>query len=166
MLALICYRAISWFEIYGPERIYSAARAITIAAAVDIGIYAALVVGFQFGGRVQGTMGAEDFEIFRMALIAVAIMEIGAILIVRKFLIGDFRKTDMSGQKAFEGLLMLILVTCLICESIAVYGIVAFFISGITLNFYIFMGIGLIGIAIYFPKRDHLETLLQEITGE
>jgi membrane protein implicated in regulation of membrane protease activity len=53
------------------------------------------------------------------------------------------------------------IMTYALCYTIIVYGFVLFFISGVTMNFYIFMGIALLFFVLFRPQYSQWEERIE-----
>lgn len=108
---------------------------------------------------------SDDFiRSLRYLLLALAIAEFFLIKVLRKYMIRRGYPKEHNLKKITELLLSIDLITCALCEAIVIYGLLLFFLSSDSINFYIFLVIGLIALGIYFPRYSRWEDLarLQE----
>ena len=61
---------------------------------------------------------------------------------------------EIANIDLYEFLLSTDIVTYALCECIVIYGLLLFFLSMESINFYIFFVLGLVALAIYFPRPN------------
>lgn len=108
--------------------------------------------------------GPEFIRSLRYLLLALAIAEFFLIKVLRKYMIRRVYPKELNPKKITELLLSIDLITCALCEAIVIYGLLLFFLSSDSINFYVFLALGLIALGIYFPRYSRWEDLanLQE----
>ena len=117
-------------------------------------------------GQVIDLSGS-DANMFRNVLIVVALLEYFIIRFIRwKVLSKKTILTAMSDTKSpfsppVRQLLSLSVVTYALCYTIVIYGFVMFFLSGVTMNFYIFTVIALFFFALYRPRYSQWEDWME-----
>ena len=104
-------------------------------------------------------MPAETVEIMRYTLLGVTT--------VLFFATGYLQKLFLSGKAAKQGSAVQHFITGAVisyalCESVAIYGLVLFFLGGQALDFYLFMGLSLLFFLVYFPRYATWEALVKE----
>jgi hypothetical protein len=107
---------------------------------------------------------ADFIRFLRYLLLVLAIAEFFLIKVLRKYMIRRGYPKEQNLKKITELLLSIDLITCALCESIVIYGLLLFFLSGDSINFYVFLVLGVIALGIYFPRFSRWEDLakLQE----
>ena len=108
-------------------------------------------------------LSGSDATMFRNVLIVVAVLEYFFIRFLRSKILS--RKTLLTWMTTvgrpfsppIQQLLTLSVVTYALCETMVIYGFVLFFLSGVTMDFYIFMVISLIFFALFRPQYSQWE---------
>lgn len=106
-------------------------------------------------------------EMFRYALLGVAILEFFLIRVLNKLIlsakapVGKRPRYARFGPEA-QTLMTAAIVTFGLCESVALYGLVLFLVQGSSNDFYLFLLISLIYFTIFFPKYSAWEAWVKE----
>jgi hypothetical protein len=66
--------------------------------------------------------------------------------------------TQGKSSVSIQQLAVSSIITFALCEAVAIYGLVLFFIAGNSADFYIFMMLLLIYFAVYFPRYSQWES--------
>jgi F0F1-type ATP synthase membrane subunit c/vacuolar-type H+-ATPase subunit K len=101
-------------------------------------------------------------EVLKYVLLAVAIAEFLLIWFIRKIILSGNPK-DIA-QKISRLQISSIVTFCL-CESVAVYGLLVFFLTKDSMDFYIFLLLSLIYFAFYFPRYSQWEEWIKASEG-
>ena len=131
-----------------------ATRIVAVALIISLLIYVCLVELIKqqfapFGGFVQ----VPQREVLRWAFLAVALVEASLIRFLRGALLAPRAGAGAPGPR----LQTASIVTLALCESVGVFGVVLFVISGSAADFYLFLALPLGLFAIYFPRHDRWE---------
>lgn len=127
--------------------------AIGWALFIDILIYVAIVEWvrrhfFPFDGFVN----LNQPQIIRYFLYSLALSEF---FLISKFSNLPIKKSEgKSINEQIDGLRMSAFITFGCCESVSLMGLVLFLLTGLYFDFYVFIGINLIYLAIFFPRLD------------
>ncbi len=104
--------------------------------------------------------GFVDFamvETLKYILLGFAVGGFGYIHIVRKKALKKLQAGNLEKKEIVRRLLNLSVAIYALCESIAVFGLVLFLLSGSTLDFYVFLVLCLVCLGIYFPRYGQWE---------
>jgi hypothetical protein len=104
-----------------------------------------------------GSQRVDFVRTMKYVLLALAIGEFFLIAALRKLMFRAMHKRGPSRQQIIEGLLTIDLITFALCEAIVLYGLILFFLSSDSRNFYVFVVLGLIACGIYFPRYSKWE---------
>ena len=113
-------------------------------------------------GKVIDLSGS-DANMFRNVLLVVAVLEYFIIHFIRnKSLSSKIKLVPVSGTKSpfsppVRAILSVSIMTYGLCYTGVVYGFILFFLSHVTVNFYIFMVISLIFFALFRPQYSQWE---------
>lgn len=113
-------------------------------------------------GKVIDLSGS-DANMFRNVLLVVAVLEYFIIHFIRnKSLSSKIKLVPVSGTKSpfsppVRAILSVSIMTYGLCYTVVVYGFILFFLSHVTVNFYIFMVISLIFFALFRPQYSQWE---------
>jgi hypothetical protein len=91
----------------------------------------------------------------RYALIAVAVADLLIARVIWKKMAAGSGSTMIS--ETLRRLSTAAIIPLAICCSIGIYGLVLFLLGGSTLDFYLFLGLALVGFGIYFPRFEQWE---------
>ncbi len=139
---------------------YRIAALIGAVMILSLFIYAAVVEFFRDDPSIaKPRMAAETMEIMRYTLLGVT-----AVLF---FVAGYLQKLFLSGKAARQGsavqrLITGAVVSYALCESVAIYGLILFFLGGQAMDFYLFMGLSLVFFLVYFPRYAKWEETVKE----
>ncbi|MBI5182493.1 MAG: hypothetical protein HZA06_06245 [Nitrospirae bacterium] len=142
---------------------YRIAVIIGIAMIASVFVYAVIVELIKSGGiPFKGVTPFPKFDILRYVLFGIAIFTFFIIRLIRSIVLSNRAATPQpaQGQPSFllvQKLVMASVITYALCESVAIYGLVLFFMALNSNDFYIFMIISLIYFAVYFPRYSQWE---------
>ena len=117
-------------------------------------------------GQVINLSGS-DANMFRNVLLIVAVLEYFFIrffrskVLSRKTLLTWMTTAARPFSPPVQQLLTLSVVTYAIGETMVIYGFVLFMLSGVTMNFYIFLVIALVFFALYLPRYSQWEEWME-----
>ncbi len=112
-------------------------------------------------------LSGSDANMFRNILIVVALLEYFIIRFVRSraLSVKSFSNAISNAKSPFSPpvrqLLSVSIVTYALCYTVVVYGFVLFMLSGVTMNFYIFMIIALVFFALFRPQYSQWEDWME-----
>ena len=104
--------------------------------------------------------GFSDFpqvDNLKYLLLGVAVADFGFIYFIRRIIVKKLQKGDLRREEIVGRFLILSLIIYALSESIAIYGLILFFLAGNSLNFYIFLILCLVCLGIYFPRYGQWE---------
>jgi F0F1-type ATP synthase membrane subunit c/vacuolar-type H+-ATPase subunit K len=125
---------------------------IGLAMMASVFLYAVLVMGIDKGYlpyKVSHQIDSSILDKVKYILLAISILHYIIIRFFQKF-----------SLKSAAYLPAASILTFALCEVIAIYGLVLFLLSGISMDFYIFMLISLFYFYIFYPKYTDWEKLL------
>ena len=133
---------------------YLAVNFIGLAMIAAVFVYAGVVelIKWQmapFAGFAK--LEPQTAALLKYAFLALAAAQFGIIKAVQKIL----------PAPSVEKLALTAIITFVLCESVAVLGLVLFLLAGNSLDFYIFMVISLGFFTLFFPKYDQWEQRLR-----
>jgi len=111
----------------------------------------------------QGMAPLFIVEILRYLFFGLAFVEFFLIRFLRKRLLsfnagtGDLSNQEEARSPMVQRLLIVTIISYALCESVAIYGLILFFIGGSRLDFYTFLILSLIYFAAYFPRYNGWE---------
>ena len=124
----------------------------------------AIIVEFvkKIGHSIGSTSSASSAAILRYALFGFATVIFFLIRAINNhFLAGDIRITGRGTASRYspdiQRLMTAAVITYAFCESIAVLGLILYFLGGSPTDFYVFMLISLFLFSVYFPKYRRWE---------
>jgi len=112
-----------------------------------------------------------QWKILRIALFAVALSEIVGMALIKRLLLyaGISAPQSNASSPSLAALAQKLATTSIILfafsESIAIYGLVDFFITGISRDLYIFIALSILAFAFYFPRYSQWEKYVREKVG-
>ena len=139
-----------------------ATRIVAVALILSLLIYVCLVelIKLQFA-PFRGFVHFPQWEVLRWALLGVALVEALLIRFLRGALLAPRAGAGAPGPR----LQTASIVTLALCESVGVFGVVLFVISGSSADFYLFLALSLGLFAIYFPRRDQWEEWARQMAA-
>jgi hypothetical protein len=87
-------------------------------------------------------------------------------LIIIKIMIKKLHKKKQELQKIVLGLLIMYFCIYVICESIVIYGLILISLSHNSIDFYIFLILGLLSFGIYFPRYGQWEKWIKFLESQ
>ena len=136
------------------QRQFTVINFLCLAMIGSVFIYAALVTIISKGWIAIELHPLDNNVVLRLKYILLAIS------LVFYFVIKLIQKMS---SKSLKNYFSASIITFALCEGVAVFGLVLFFLSGDSLNFYIFMAISMLFFFIFYPRYDAWENLwLQE----
>jgi hypothetical protein len=139
------------------RRGFELSRVISVYAIFHILIYTFIVelIYGRYQSSFTGFSSPSEVNRFRYILIGAAIVEIFLIRFIRIYMNRSLYKKDLSKKEAISYLIIISLITSAICESVAIYGMILFFMGGNLFDFYPFTLLSLLLMIIYFPRYSH-----------
>jgi F0F1-type ATP synthase membrane subunit c/vacuolar-type H+-ATPase subunit K len=129
----------------------------------------AIVVEFvkSRGSSIGAASPMPSDDILRYVLLGIAAVIFFLIRVINNhFLAGDVRIPGTGAASRYspdiQRLMTAAVITFALCESIAVLGLVLFFLGGSPADFYVFMLISLFFFSVYFPKYGRWEEWMRE----
>src|SRR4030042_4368632 len=150
------------------KRGYRLAAIIGIAMIFGVFVYALIVEIMRMNPGFSGEpLLAKEADSIKYVLMGLALIEFFLIRLIRnRFLSRESGQTMKlqtgSVSTKVAKLLITSIVTHALCESLAIYGLVLFFVTKRPFDFYLFMGISLIYFAAYFPRYAQWEEWVRE----
>ncbi len=145
-------------------------RLIIPAMALGVIIFAAIVIFLVAGGRMNTHPTLENPLL--LALVALAVMEVVAYIVIRKVITGNLRRRwlghaaeDVPPDELAKWFQTLTLVGAALAEAPSLFGLVILLITGNWLAIAA-PAIGLLLIALHFPTRDKLNRFAGNVTGQ
>lgn len=135
---------------------YRVAIIISVSMIVSLGIYAAVVEFLSARGGLGEPVAAVD--IVRYAVVGLAVALLLIVRVVRGALLQKSARDDLASL--LGRLIRSAIVTGALCEVPGVLGLVLFFLTAQTADFYLLAGMSIIMWAIYFPRRSHWQEWL------
>lgn len=136
---------------------------IGIAMIASVFVYAVIVELIKSGSiPFKGVPPFPEFEILRYVFFGIAIFTFFIIRFIRGIVLSNKDTMpqlaqDQPSSLLVQKLVMASVITCAFCESVAIYGLILFFIAGNSIDFYILMILSLIYFAVYFPRYSQWE---------
>jgi F0F1-type ATP synthase membrane subunit c/vacuolar-type H+-ATPase subunit K len=150
------------------KRGYRQATIIGMAMVFGVLVYALIVEIMRINpGFSREPLLFKEADSIKYVLLGLALIEFFLIRMIRnRFLSRESGQTTKLQTGSFSTrvtkLLITSIVTHALCESIAIYGLVLFFVTRRPFDFYLFMGISLIYFAAYFPRYAQWEEWIRE----
>lgn len=108
----------------------------------------------------------DDFATIKYALLGVAILEFFAIQLLNRLILSSRASMGTSGAGVFppdiQRLVTAAIISFALSESVAIYGLVLFFIQGDMTDLYLFLLLSLFYFSIFFPKYGAWEAWMNE----
>lgn len=144
------------------KKAYRIVVIIGIAIVVSVFAYAVVVEYIKATQKpFKGFAPFPEVEFLRYLFFGLAAMQFFLIRFIRGFILS---KKDMTAQftqgkpsVSIQQLTVSSIITFALCEAVAIYGLILFFIAGNSIDFYIFLIISLIYFAVYFPRYSQWE---------
>ena len=143
---------------------------IYIAIIGSVFVYAGVVEFMKRSAPQTGQLidlSGSDANMFRNVLIVVAVLEYLLIrflrskILSRKTLLTSMTTAGRPFSPPVQQLLTLSMITYAICDSVVIYGFIFYFLSHVTMDFYIFMVISLIFFALFRPQYSQWEEWME-----
>ena len=150
------------------KRGYRQAKIIGMAMVFGVLVYALIVEIMRMNpGFSMDLLPPNGADSIKYVLLGLALIEFFLIRMIRAwFLSRESGQTTKLQPGSFSTkvtkLLITSIVTYALCESIAIYGVVLFFVTKRPFDFYLFMGISLIYFAAFFPRYAQWEEWVRE----
>jgi F0F1-type ATP synthase membrane subunit c/vacuolar-type H+-ATPase subunit K len=146
----------------GLRKAYRTTVTIGLAMMASLLVYAVVVEVIKNRNptfRGFSPLSADTFTTLLYTLLTFAIVEFFVIRIVNKALLSAKNRAVQSAPAAapYAQLMSAAIVTFVLCETVAICGLVLFLIQGDTTDFYLFLMISLVYFTIYFPKYNKWE---------
>ena len=150
------------------KRGYRQAAIIGIAMVFGVLVYAVIVEMMRMSpGFLRQPLHRQEADSIKYLLLGLALIEFLLIRIIRDQLLSRKSNQTTKLQKgSFSSMVMKLLTTSIItyafCESVALFGLVLFFITKRPFEFYLFMVISLVYFVVYFPRYAQWEEWMVE----
>jgi len=169
---------------------YRVSVIIGVAMAASVFIYAAVVeIMKRQGSLPQPTTPAEPANLLRYIFLGISLLEIFLIILLKRILLSGkaikpaspaqpetFKGLASSGILSqvgwqrkrinfpgpFQPLMTSAIIGYALCESVAIFGLVLFFLTQKSLDFYLFLGLSLTLFAVFFPRLSQWEEWLKQ----
>ncbi|MBU0617697.1 MAG: hypothetical protein KKI02_08260 [Planctomycetes bacterium] len=145
-------------------------RLIIPAMAMGVILFAAIVIFLITGGSMS--TNPELANVLLFTLVALAVMELAAYVVVRKVITGNLRRRwlghaveDVPPEELLKWFQTLTLVGAAMAEGLSLFGLVILLVTGNWLAI-VAPAIGLLLIARHFPTRDKLNRFGGNVTGQ
>lgn len=142
---------------------------IGIAIIASMAVYAALAQLLKQGGNLSAPMmPLEQMNILRCSFYGLSILVILAIAALKRMLLSDkaIAQIGQSRKSSYpaplQALVTSTIITYALCESVAVFGLVLFFLTRTTRDFYILLAVSLILFAVNFPRLSQWQDRLAQ----
>jgi F0F1-type ATP synthase membrane subunit c/vacuolar-type H+-ATPase subunit K len=146
------------------KKSYRIVLIIGSAMIASLFIYAALVVFMKSHYRpFEGLSPFSNIDILKYILYGLALCEFFLIGLIKKMIIsGKLLSTESHQQKSqftphIQKQVKASIITFAICESVAVYGLILFFLSGSVIDFLGLFVLSLIYFIVFFPRYSQWE---------
>ncbi len=137
-----------------PDPSFRATRIIAVAMILSLLIYALIAELIRMqNAPFRGFVDFPQWPVLRWVLLAIALIYAGLIPVLRRALLAPRTGGPAPGRR----LQTASIVTFALCESVGVYGLVIFLISGSVADFYLFLVLSLALFGVWFPRRDRWE---------
>ncbi len=138
------------------KRAHRTSVILYIAFMASLGIYVAVVEILRTElGDYQGMLEGDRFYWVRYAFYGIGLAQIFIIRLVREILTKGLASTE--AEELIAHLSRLSILTAAFCESVAIFGLVLFFLSGNQKDFYVLVAISIVLFIVYFPKYSNWE---------
>ena len=153
------------------KKTYQVALMMGLAMIGSLFVYAACVELIKTNFRpFKGFSPFPGQEILRYLFLGMTVAEFALIKFIRRFILqgkeatpGISRSQDPSfSSSRVSKLLSAAIITYALCETVAIYGLVLFFMGGSSFDFYFFMVLSLIFFAVYFPRYNQWQDWMGE----
>ncbi len=138
-------------------------QATLIGVAMICSLFIYVIVVKSIKSYFQGMAPLFIVDILRYLFFGLAFVEFFLIRFLRKRLLsfnggaGDSSHQEEARSPMIQRLLIVTIISYALCESVAIYGLILFFIGGSRLDFYTFLILSLICFAVYFPRYNQWE---------
>lgn len=132
------------------------ARILTGAMVASLAVYAVLVKFLDANGG--GPTPGEGAQMFRYMIYGLAVMTLVGVRFVRQFLLAR----GAQGAAALQQLLTAQVITGALVEAAGLYGLVLYFIHGLTYDAFVLIGLSAVMMVLYFPRAAAWEAYLEE----
>ena len=151
------------------RKTYRIAVIIGVAMIGSLFIYSAIIEWMKTNYKpFQGFSGFPGLEMLRYLFLGIAVGEFALTKFVRNLILsgkggrGEDSGAERPSPSAAFKLLTAAIINYALCETVAFFGLVLFFIGGSSFDFYFFMVLSLIFYAIYFPRYSHWEDWMRK----
>jgi len=127
---------------------------VGLAMMVSVFLYAVIVIGIDKGYipyKVSHNIDINILAKVKYILLAISIFHYFIIRFIQKFSLKSAAYLPAASVLTFA-----------LCEVVSIYGLVLFLLTGISMDFYIFMLISLLYFYIFYPKYANWEKLLDQ----
>jgi hypothetical protein len=141
------------------KKAYRRTATIGIAMVVSLVAYIAVVVVLQ---ATQESFGAvADASLLRNIFFVIALATIVVVQVLRRRMYRTPSMVSSGGEPSVNDLIQKLVSTSIItfalAESIAIYGLVLFFLTGAAADFYALLAISLVTFTVFFPRYSRWE---------
>ena len=138
--------------------VYRLATIIGIAMISSLFIYVFVVEFIKVNVNIN--LPSSMADLLRYLFFGVAIGEFLLIRFLRSHMI-----SGPSSPAKIQKLFSMTIITYALCESVAIYGLILFFVGGRRFDFYTFLIVSFIFFAVYFPRYGRWEEWLKKEAG-
>jgi F0F1-type ATP synthase membrane subunit c/vacuolar-type H+-ATPase subunit K len=150
------------------KKAYRTTMLIGLWMIASVFVYAIIIEFVKTNGNTIGAITpAPSVTILRYVLFSVAAVIFFLIRAINNhFLAGDVRNIGTGTASRYspdiQRLVTATVITYAFCESIAVFGLIMYFLGGSPTDFYVFMLISLFFFSVYFPKYGRWEEWMKD----
>lgn len=141
---------------------------IAAAMVASVFIYGLVAQVIGQSGSLPGYSGSkEQAQMLRLILFAVAIGDSLFSFLIKRFLLAAGAGVENMREELVvivlaQKLQVTTIVALAFCESVAIIGLVLFFLTGNTTDFYILLGFSLVLFALHFPRFSKWQEFISE----
>lgn len=139
------------------KKVCATAQIICASVVASTLVLAVVVEIVKRAGQVGSMLPPETASMVRMVFYVIVFGELMALQVLRKILLSRPQGRPVSLDKLQTSSI----VTSALCESIAIFGLVMYFIGGFYLDFYIFLAAAIALQLFYFPRQDSWKMFLE-----
>ncbi|MFH1563369.1 MAG: hypothetical protein ABIF11_08150 [Nitrospirota bacterium] len=115
-------------------------------------------------GNFEGLANFKEADLLKNMLYLISGLTVVVILILRRFLTNPHKMPASTVNELLKGLISGNTVIFVLCETLALYGLVLFSIAGMLKEFYFLVGLSFILLFICFPNRAQWEESVRQFS--
>lgn len=139
-------------------------KIIWYAMLMSLAVY--LLVGLMVVPNMPSTFTGDTFATLRMALYIIGFATLIAARYIKKLILGREGRSIDPTQNQPSSLMAkyssAVIASLAMCESVAIYGLVLFFLGGNRTDLYVLLGISAAAMFYYRPRKEELDGLSRE----